>query len=311
VNAITVENLRCDYGDRRALDGVSFDVRAGEIFGLLGPNGGGKTTLFRVLTTLMAPTKGRATVLGHDTQTETAAVRRSIGVVFQSPSLDNKLTALENLKYHGHLYGLKGAELNKRMEEMLARVGLSDRGRELVETFSGGLRRRVELAKGLLHSPKVLLLDEPSGALDPGARRDLWLHLEELRQNDGVTSFVTTHLMEEAERCDRVAILDRGQLVGIGTPAELKAEVGGDVITVGCSEPERLAAELRERFSLEPQVLDKSVRFERNDGAAFVPEFMKVLGDRVETIALGKPTLQDVFIKRTGHRFWTDEDAGA
>lgn len=311
MNAITVENLRCDYGDRRALDGVSFDVRAGEIFGLLGPNGGGKTTLFRVLTTLMAPTKGRAAVLGQDTQTETAAVRRLIGVVFQSPSLDNKLTALENLKYHGHLYGLSGVELKKRIDEMLARVGLSDRGRELVETLSSGLRRRVELAKGLLHSPKVLLLDEPSGALDPGARRDLWLHLEELRQNDGVTSFVTTHLMEEAERCDRVAILDRGKLVGLGTPAELKAEVGGDVITVGCNEPEALAADLRERFSVEPQVLDRSVRFERNDGAAFVPEFMKVLGDRVETIALGKPTLEDVFIKRTGHRFWTGEDAGA
>ena len=238
MNAIEVAALGHDYGSRRALDGVTFSVASGQIFGLLGPNGGGKTTLFRILSTLMAPTDGSARVLGLDTVKQSPEVRRKIGVVFQSPSLDGKLTASENLKHQGHLYGLVGAELEERRVKMLRRVGVEDRRNERVDRLSGGLRRRVELAKGMLHQPEVLLLDEPSTGLDPGARRDLWLYLKEIREQDGVTSLVTTHLMEEAERCDRVAILDHGKLVALGTPDELRAEIGGDVVTLGTADPE-------------------------------------------------------------------------
>src|SRR5579872_6958724 len=200
---ISVQNLVHKYENRTALNGVSFDVRAAELFGLLGPNGSGKTTLFRILSTLMIPTGGRAIVMGCDAAQDPASLRRQIGVVFQAQSVDPKLTAYENLWHQGHLYGLRGPSLKKRIGEILARVGLSDRAKERVETFSGGMQRRIELAKGLLHHPAVLLLDEPTTGLDPGARRDLWQYLQILRDEEHVSVLVTTHLMEEAERCDR------------------------------------------------------------------------------------------------------------
>ena len=213
IPAVSVEGLTHRYGDREALRGVSFAVPPGEIFGLLGPNGGGKTTLFRILSTALVPTSGQARIFGQDVIAQPALVRQQIGIVFQSPSLDKKLTAAENLRHHGHLYGLRGRVLRARTDEMLARVGLSDRAGDRVERLSGGLQRRVELAKGLLPQPRMLLMDEPSTGLDPGARRDLWDYLTQLRDRDGLTILLTTHLMDEADRCDRVAILDRKSVV--------------------------------------------------------------------------------------------------
>ena len=220
-----------------ALNGVSFTVNRAEIFGLLGPNGSGKTTMFRILSTLMLPAAGRALILGHDVALDPSGVRRQIGVVFQSRSIDVKLSAEENLIHVGHLYGITGSALKKRVAEMLERVSLTDRAKDRAETFSGGMQRRLELAKGLLHRPQVLLLDEPSTGLDPGARRDLWQYLQILRDQEGVSIIVTTHLMEEAEKCDRLAILSHGNLVGLGTPAQLKSEIGGDVILLDAARP--------------------------------------------------------------------------
>src|SRR5713101_8250648 len=250
-SVVSVENLVHRYGDRTALNGVSFDVRPAELFGLLGPNGSGKTTLFRILSTLMLPTAGRATILGCDAAQEPARLRRQIGVVFQAQSVDLKLTAYENLWHQGHLYGLRGAALKRRIREILSRVGLADRSSELVETFSGGMQRRIELAKGLLHHPGVLLLDEPTTGLDPGARRDLWQYLQMLRDEERVSVLVTTHLMEEAERCDRLAIMNEGNLVALGTPAELKSEIGGDVIVLEAKDAASLSGKIRERFGIE------------------------------------------------------------
>ena len=246
--AIEVEKLCRTFGERTALQDVSFSVAAGEIFGLLGPNGGGKTTLFRILATLLRASSGSARVFGDDVLSQRVAVRNRIGVVFQSPSVDLKLTVAENLRHQGHLYGLRGAALGKRMEEVLERLGVSDRRKDRVETLSGGLRRRVEIAKGLLHRPDILLLDEPSSGLDAGVRRDLRNYLQQLREQDGVTVCLTTHFMDEAESCDRLAILDRGQLVALGTPEVLKSKIGGDVIVLEAREPERLRSQIQARF---------------------------------------------------------------
>jgi len=307
---IQLQNLRHQYGDRVALAGVSFDVRPAEIFGLLGPNGSGKTTTFRILSTLMIPSGGRALVLGHDVAREPALVRRSIGVVFQAASIDVKLSAAENLTVIGNIYGLHGASLKRRVNEMLGRVGLADRAKEKAETFSGGMQRRLELAKGLLHHPSVLLLDEPTTGLDPGARRDLWQYLQMLRDEERVTVLVTTHLMEEAERCDRLAIYANGSVVALGTPAELKSEIGGDVILLEAREPEQLANRIEQRFGLHPVVLDHRVRLEIESGHRFVTDVVEAFPGEIEGVSVHKPSLEDVFIRRTGHRFWTDEERG-
>jgi ABC-2 type transport system ATP-binding protein len=304
--AIRVESLSHSYESRIALDRLSFDVRPAEIFGLLGPNGSGKTTLFRILSTLMVPSGGRAIIGGFDPVTQPNQVRRCIGVVAQAQSVDVKLTAAENLMHQGHLYGMSGARLKQRIREMLERVGLADRATERVETFSGGMQRRVELAKGLMHRPSVLLLDEPTTGLDPGARRDLWLYLDSLREQEGVTVLVTTHLMEEAERCSRLAILSHGHLVGLGTPAELKSEIGGDVIQFEAEHPEALAARIRQRFGVSCSIEENIIRLERAQGHRFAADVMEVFPGEIRSINVSRPTLEDVFVKRTGHRFWTE-----
>jgi ABC-2 type transport system ATP-binding protein len=305
---ISVENLVHRYENRTALNGVSFDVRPAELFGLLGPNGSGKTTLFRILSTLMIPTAGRAVVMGCDAAQDAASLRRQIGVVFQAQSVDGKLTAYENLWHQGHLYGLRGATLKKRVGEILTRVGLADRAKERVETFSGGMQRRIELAKGLLHHPGILLLDEPTTGLDPGARRDLWQYLQMLRDEEHVSVLVTTHLMEEAERCDRLAILNEGDLVALGTPAELKSEIGGDIIMLDAAHDAALLAEhIRTRFQVETTVLGNQVRIEREGGHRFVPDVVEAFPGEIQAISVSKPALEDVFIHRTGHKFWSEE----
>jgi ABC-2 type transport system ATP-binding protein len=306
---ISVESLVHRYGDRTALNGISFDVRPAELFGLLGPNGSGKTTLFRILSTLMLPTAGRATIMGCDAAQEPARLRHQIGVVFQAQSIDKKLTAYENLWHQGHLYGLRGKALKQRIEEILSRVGLADRAQELVETFSGGMQRRIELAKGLLHHPGVLLLDEPTTGLDPGARRDLWQYLAILRDEEHVSVLVTTHLMEEAERCDRLAIMNEGNLVALGTPAELKSEIGGDVVLLEAAHDAGLLAErIRARFHVETTVLENQVRMEREGAHRFVTEVVEAFPGEIEAISVSKPALEDVFIRRTGHKFWSESN---
>ncbi|QDT17687.1 ABC transporter ATP-binding protein [Alienimonas californiensis] len=303
--AVAARSLTYRYGDRVALNDLSFEVAEGELFGLLGPNGGGKTTLFRVLSTLVPPQGGEASVGGFDVRSDPDGVRGVLGVTFQSPSLDAKLTVRENLTHHGHLYGLRGAALRERLAAVSERLGVADRLGDLCGGLSGGLKRRVEIAKGLLHDPRVLLLDEPSTGLDPTARFALWELLRDLQREDGVTTLVTTHLMEEAERCDRLAILDAGRLVAEGEPDDLRAAVGGDVLTLSTERPDELAEAVRGRFDLAPTVLDGRVRIETPAGHEALRDVMAVFGAEVTQVTLGKPTLGDVFTARTGKRFET------
>ena len=300
---VQIKNLTHSYGERIALNNLNLSIHPGEIFGFLGPNGSGKTTLFRILSTLLPVRDGDVSILGLDLKTRREAIRRQIGIVFQSPSLDKQLTATENLRHQGHLYGLSGKDLEKRIDEMLSRVGLSERPREYVSTFSGGMRRRVELAKGLLHRPRLLLLDEPCTGLDPGARIDLWKYLHEIREKDGVTILVTTHLMDEAEHCNRLAIMDLGKLIACDTPAILKDQIGGDVITLTAEDPAALRRAIVKKFDLDPVVIGTSIRIERDRGHEFIPQLVEAFPGMIRSVSLGKPTLEDVFVRVTGRRF--------
>lgn len=312
---VTVENLRHSYGPRVALDGVSFDVQAGECFGLLGPNGSGKSTLFKILTTLLPPTSGRATVQGFDVASQRGEVRARIGVVFQSPSLDVHLTVRENLVHGGRLYGLEGPKLRAQVDEVMASLNIADRAASRVKTLSGGFKRRVELAKCLLHEPAVLILDEPCNGLDPVARVEYWQHLGELRKSRGVTLLVTTHDMDEADRCDRLGIFDHGRLVAAGGPDELKARIGGDCVTITADGADALASDLERSMGVVPRHVDGVLRVEGGDGLSLMTKILERFGPRIHTITLGKPTLEDVFMHETGHRFEdrtaTDPEAAA
>lgn len=305
--AVEIESLNHSYGHRQALCEVSFTVGRGEIFGLLGPNGGGKTTLFRIASTLLSPRGGRIRIFGADTVAEAGRARRRMGVVFQSFSLDKLLTVEENLDCQGRLQGLSGPDLRRRIEDRLRKVGLIDRTKDRVGTLSGGMQRRVEIAKGLLHDPALLVMDEPSTGLDPGARIDLWRYLGKLRDEERTTVFLTTHLMEEGEKCDRLAILSQGRLVGLGTPRELKEEVGGEVVTLGIRDLEGTRKLLEERLSIEIGVQEGRVRFELPRAQERIGEVLAFLTEEPDSIHIGKATLEDVFIRRTGHRFWEEE----
>ena len=307
MNIVSIDNLTHRYGQRVALDDLSLRVSEGEIFGFLGPNGSGKTTLFRILSTLIPVAPGHVRIFDVEAAENRDLIRRQIGVVFQSPSLDKQLTAKENLTHQGHLYGLRGADLRTRVDAALAVVGLGDRAGERVESFSGGMRRRVEVAKGLLHRPRLLLLDEPSTGLDPAARIDMWRQLRQINQQDGVTILVTTHLMEEAERCSQLAVLANGKLLAADTPAVLKERIGGDVISIVSTRIADVRTALRERLGVEAQEVDGVLRIERPRGHEFVPQLIEAALGMIDSISVGKPTLEDVFIQLTGHRLSEDQ----
>ena len=308
--SILVRDLVKSFGERRALDGISLEVRRGEIFCLLGPNGGGKSTLFRILATLALPDSGSAIVAGHDVLTAAPEVRARIGVVFQSPSLDGKLTILENLRCGGALYGLRGEELESRIRDSSAALNITDRLGDLVESLSGGLQRRAEIAKCLLIRPEVLLLDEPSTGLDPGARLDLWAALEDLRSRHGVTVLCTTHLMEEAARADRVGIVSGGKLVASGTPSELTSALGGDVISLGVmpgTGADHLARLLTEKTGVPASVVEGEVRLESREPYALAARVAGAFPEEIASLRIARPTLEDVFVARTG-RLFADEN---
>jgi ABC-2 type transport system ATP-binding protein len=297
---ILVQNLTHRYGSRTALAKVSFEVRKGEIFGLLGPNGGGKSTLFRILSTMMKPSDGIASLAGFDVVRQAPDVRRHVGVVFQTQSLDKSLTVGENIRAQGHLHGLSGHLLAERMAYVTDRLGIRDRINDVVESLSGGLKRRVEIAKALLHRPQVLLMDEASTGLDPAARRDLTRQVAELRERDGVTILLTTHILEEADRCDRLVLLHQGSIVTQGSPGELRSRIGGDVVVLESPNSGELAARIEEKFHVRATARDGQVRIEIPDGHRFITEVVEAFPGAIESVGLHKPTLEDVFVHETG-----------
>ena len=298
-NKLEVENLSHSYQTRRALNGVSFSVSCGEIFGLLGPNGSGKTTLFRILSTLIPVTSGTVRILGYDLTSEVKAIRNLLGVVFQHPGLDVKLTVTENLRHHGHLYGLSGKTLHRRISELLEYVGVSDRASDRVEVLSGGLQRRVEIAKAILHSPRVLLLDEPTSGLDVTAAQAI----KRLSRCCNTELLVYGAPLDDAEACNRVGILDNGSLVALGAPDELKAQVGGDVVLIEADANETLATAIAERFGVSPVLTDGQLRVECEEGHEFIRDVVAAFPNQIQTVRFGRPTLEDVFIKLTGNPF--------
>jgi len=303
MDAVEVAGLEHRYGSQTALAGVSLSVHEGEIFGILGPNGSGKTTLFRILATLLDPQGGWARVFGRDVAGEAVEVRSLLGIAFQSPSVDPRLTPAENLRHRGHLHGLQGRGLARRAADLLDRYGLRDRSGDRVGRLSGGLRRRVELAMAMLHRPRLLLLDEPTTALDPSARRDFWRLVDEVRCGEGVTVVVTTHAIEEGDRCDRVGILDRGVGVALGPPEDLRAEIGGDVVDIETRDSAGLAARIRERMGVDAAPSDRGVRIRHREAHRLVGELVETFRGEIRAVRVGRPTLADVFFERTGRTF--------
>jgi ABC-2 type transport system ATP-binding protein len=300
---VKVENLSYTYGTRRALAEVTFSISQGEVFGFLGPNGSGKTTLFKILSTLIPPDPAAVNILGHELGSGLQKIRQYLGVVFQHPSLDQKLTVTENLRHHGHLYALRGNTLKQRIQEALDQFELTDRAEERVETLSGGLQRRVELAKATLHRPKLLLLDEPSTGLDPGARRSFRAYLADLQET---TVVLTTHILGDAEACDRVGILNAGKLVAVGTPDELKRQVSGDIVIVDSLVPEQLAPKIDQQFGYGVALIEGTLRIECHNGHEFVRDVIAAFPSEIQSVRFAKPTLEDVFIKLTGRHFAED-----
>jgi ABC-2 type transport system ATP-binding protein len=307
-SAVVVRGLVKRYGAVTAVAGIDLDVARGEIFGFLGPNGAGKSTTIAILCTLVKATEGRASVAGIDVTSHPDEVRSRIGLVFQDPSLDNQLTGRENLTFHAMVYGVPRASRRQRIDSALAMVDLTDRADAVVMTYSGGMKLRLEVARGILHAPEVLFLDEPTQGLDPQTRANLWDHLRDIRARAGLTVFMTTHYMEEAEWCDRIAIIDHGAIVAVGTPDELKAQVGGDVVVVQTDDNARAAREIADTLHATAVADGESLRVEVPDGAAFVPRLITALSVSVRTVTVRRPSLDDVFLKLTG-RAIRDEEA--
>jgi ABC-2 type transport system ATP-binding protein len=307
---IQVDGLTRRFGSLEAVRGISFTVWPGEIFGFLGPNGAGKSTTINMLCTLLRPTSGHAMVAGYDVVTQQSQVRASIGLIFQDPSLDERLTAIENLRFHAAVYGLPRQQAARRAEEVLRMVELWDRRDTLVRTFSGGMKRRLEIARGLMHYPRVLFLDEPTIGLDPQTRQHLWSYILALRQREGITMFLTTHYMDEAEHADRIAIMDHGQIIALDTPDGLKAMVGGDVIRLKTTDDATAARELAAALGLAPRQDQEGIMFEARSGEELVPRLVELVSPRILSISVRRPTLDDVFIKLTGHEIRDEEASG-
>ncbi len=306
---VDVQSLIKRFGSVEAVSGVSFSVEEGELFGFLGPNGAGKSTTIKILCTLSKLTSGTALVNGFDVTTDPDDVRRSIGIIFQDPSLDDRLTAMENLNIHGRVYHLTGEERRERAGTLLNMVDLWDRRNDLVRTYSGGMKRRLEIARGLLHQPRVLFLDEPTVGLDPQTREHIWSYLDQLRQSTGTTIFLTTHYMDEAERCDRIAIIDYGKIVAEGTPNELKSQVGGDVISLHTADNALALRALYDQFGIEASQVDGTLRFEVESGEEFIPRLVLALSVPITSVNVRRPSLDDVFLRITGREI-RDEAAG-
>ena len=301
MNMIEVEALSKQFGKLKAVDRVFFKVAEGEIFGFLGPNGAGKTTTINILCTLLLPTSGKASVKGYDVVKQRSQVRRSIGLVFQDPTVDEYLTAEQNLLFHAYAYGVPRELRNKRISELLELVELSDRRKSKVNTYSGGMKRRLEIARGLLHRPQVLFLDEPTLGLDPQTRRRIWDYIHTLRQQESLSIFLTTHYMDEAENCDRISIIDHGRIVALDTPDALKDAMGGDVVTLTAEDNEAAVLELKERYQLSPIIQDGVVTFSIPQGERFLPKLVRNFQSRLLSVGVRRPTLDDVFLNLTGH----------
>jgi ABC-2 type transport system ATP-binding protein len=298
--AVTVKGLTKSYGDIEAVRGIDFEVPVGETFGFLGPNGAGKSTTIKMLCTLARPTSGSAWVAGHEVTSERDAVRRNIGLVFQDTTLDNYLTGAQNLRFHAALYGVPVAAVEPRMRQVLEMVGLWDRRDSVVMTYSGGMKRRLEIARGLLHAPHVLFLDEPTVGLDPQTRASIWEYINELKSREDITIFLTTHYMDEAEHCDRIAIIDHGQIVAIDTPEALKASVGKDRVQIHTADDQAAIAELGREFGIEAAVHEGAVTFSVTSGEQFVPRLFAELTQQIRSVSVARPTLDDVFMSYTG-----------
>jgi ABC-2 type transport system ATP-binding protein len=298
--AISVRDLVKSFGEVRAVRGVNFEVATGEVFGFLGPNGAGKTTTINMLCTLAKPSAGSAQVAGHDVVTERDDVRRNIGLVFQDPTLDGYLTAAQNLKLHAELYGVQSDLVKPRMRQVMEMVGLWDRKDSVVGTFSGGMRRRLEIARGLMHSPRVLFLDEPTIGLDPQTRRSIWSYIRELKEREEITIFMTTHYMDEAEWCDRIAIMDHGEIVALDSPDALKAGVGTDRVTIHTDDNDAAIAALGRQFGVEAKMVEGAVVFGVAAGEEFVPRLFAEFEMPIRSVSVSRPTLDDVFMSYTG-----------
>ncbi|MBI4650781.1 ATP-binding cassette domain-containing protein [Candidatus Desantisbacteria bacterium] len=302
MDIIKVNNLTKKFNRLIAVDHISFEVKKGEIFGFLGPNGAGKSTTINMLSTIIHPTEGEAFINNFNIQSERDNVRRSIGLVFQDPSLDDRLTAEENLRFHARLYGVAREDYTKRMEEVLKLVNLWDRKHNIVKTFSGGMKRRLEIARGLIHYPEVLFLDEPTLGLDPQTRAHLWSYILKLPQQRNMTIFMTTHYMDEAENCNRIAIIDNGKIAALDSPINLKRLVGGDIISIRSVEKNELKKILKTRYNLDIKEEKDIIRFEIADGEKFLPRLFNELDVKIESIELRKPSLDDVFLFLTGRK---------
>lgn len=307
MDVIEASNLVKRFGELEAVKGVSFSVKEGEIFGFLGPNGAGKTTTINILCTLLKPTDGQAKVNGHDVVKERSQVRQSIGLVFQEPSLDDYLTAEQNLRFHGYAYGIPKNVLEPRLKELLEMMELWDRRKGKINTYSGGMKRRLEIARGLLHHPRVLFLDEPTLGLDPQTRRRIWDYIHDLRKRENLAIFMTTHYMDEAENCDRIAIIDHGRTVALDTLEKLKDGVGGDVISVKTEDNEEAMRLLEGQYKLKPGIENGIISFTVPHGEEFLPKFVSGFPLRLLSIGLRRPTLEDVFLKLTGRNIREQE----
>ncbi len=308
---IEVENLTRSFKDFQAVKGISFTVREGEVFGFLGPNGAGKTTTIKMFSTLLKPTSGEARIAGHSVKTERIAVRKSIGMVFQEPTLDEELSAYQNLRFHAEFYGVPSSVYKKRAHELLELVDLADRANKPVRDFSGGMKRRLEIVRGMLHYPKILFLDEPTIGLDPQTRATMWQYILKVAKQEKITLFMTTHYLNEAEYCDRIAVIDHGKIVAMDTPDKLKEGVGGDIITMQTDNNDQAIAYIKDHFSQDVRIDEKKIKAVVKDGDEVLPKLIRELPQQVQSIELKQPTLDDVFIKLTGSKIRDEAPSAA